>query len=147
MHRSVLSFVFAALIFAPLTAAAADLEIVDAETLRVGPCSHQLRFGVTYTLDGADNDTKAGPLNYRIGVYSATRKALLFSTDVRDHKPGETRAIFVPADKLVCDNKIEVRVDDENRVTERNRKNNVAHESWTAPNKTGFCMSQLEKCP
>jgi hypothetical protein len=143
MHRITL-FLAAALTTATLTARAADLQIVDAETLQVGPCSHQIRFGVRHALDG---DTTAGPLSYRIGVYSAARKTLLFSTEVRDQKSGETYPVFVPADRLVCDNKVEIRVDDENHVPESNRTNNVAHVSWEAPNKIGFCMSKLEKCP
>jgi hypothetical protein len=141
-----LSILLAALLCtAALASQAADLEIVNAETLQVGPCNHQLRFGVRYAVDGAD-DTP-GPLSYRVGVYSSARKALLFSTQVRDHKPGDVRPIFVPADRLICDHKVEIVVDDENKFTEPNRKNNVAYESWEAPSKTGFCMSQLEKCP
>jgi hypothetical protein len=125
-------------------ATGADLSVVDAQVLKVGPCSHQLRFGVRYDVAG---DAASGVLSYRVGVYSINRKVRLHTVDVRGQQPGTTQPIIVPPDLLICDSSIEVRVDDREQVAEANRQNNVVRESWTPPSRTGFCLAQLDKCP
>lgn len=143
MYRRQFLAILSALTLAGI-AAAGDLSVVDTQVLKVGPCSHQLRFGVRYDVTG---DANSGALSYRVGVYSVNRKARLHTVDVRDQKPGTTHPVIVSPDLLICDSSIEVRVDDREQIPETNRQNNVVRESWAPPSRTGFCLAQLDKCP
>jgi hypothetical protein len=139
MLRVLFSTAVAALLWT-MPVNAADLSVVDSQVLKVGPCAHQLRFGVRYNGD-------AGALNYRIGIYSVNRKVRLHSVEVHGHKPGTTQTVVVPPDAVACDSNIEIRVDDRDQIAEPDRQNNVARETWQPPSKTGFCIAQLDKCP
>ena len=126
-----------------LDAHALDLALAEITKLRVGACDTQVRFQVKLTEDAT------GPIKYRIGVYSSSRDKTLMTFAVPAHSVGETLHFAIPGSSLVCDNQIEIRLDDQNEVAESNRRNNVATVSIERPHSDSMihpCAVPPEKC-
>ena len=122
---------------------AQDLVLTEVTTLRVGTCDTQVRFQVNL------NGRSSAVLKYRIGVYSATRNKLLMIYAIPKHSLGEILHFAVPGSTLICDNQIEIRVDDQNKVKEANKRNNVATVKIDRPHTGSMidpCAVPLEKC-
>ena len=138
------SFAFASVLcLSAAEATAQDLILKDVSTLQVGACDIQVRFKVELT------DGPTDTLSYRIGVYSPERKKLLTTLDVDTHKRGKTLLFSVPSDALICDRVIEIRLDDQNRVSDTTKRNSVATVKVNRPKKGGLidpCAVPPGKC-
>jgi hypothetical protein len=122
---------------------AQDLELADVTTLRIGACDTQVRFQIKLS------EATPAALKYRVGVYSTTRNKLLMTFPVPSHSLGEILHFAVPGSTLICDNQIEIRVDDQNQVNEANKRNNSATVKIDRPHTGSMidpCAVPLEKC-
>jgi len=134
---------------APTTAGAHDLVLKEPDNIRVGACSEQIRFQVELNDGGHKHNAGQAPAaTYRVIVYSPARRKIIKTFDVTDHKLGDTKFFVVPSDSLICDRQLEIRVDDQNRVEETNKKNNAADIKLEVSRTGGDnpCAATPDKC-
>src|SRR3989338_8930706 len=121
---------------APTTAGAHDLVLKEPDNIRVGACSEQIRFQVELNDGGHKHNAGQEPAaTYRVIVYSPARRKIIKTFDV-------------PSDSLICDRQLEIRVDDQNRVEETNKKNNAADIKLEVSRTGGDnpCAAAPDKC-
>jgi len=144
MRNNLLKAIGLMVVTASTNVLAHDLVLQDSSVLKVSPCDRQIR--LTVRLDDVGHkhladSTSSGP--YRIAIFSPARNKQIMEFLVENQDPGETLFFVVPSQKLNCDNKVAIRIDADNVVSETNEKNN----SKTVPIDRPKASAIFEACP